>query len=460
MQSITYSNTSQWEYNLVEIEWTFDDGGTDNYGISFPAESKADTITTDVQIAPVQQPPAITTNTVLTVGLGNTGIISAGVLESTDPDSLTTDLVYRLTQNPDPAKGKLFLNSTELNVNAGVTAFTQTQINNGELSYVATATTSSTLAVIPDSFSFAVRDETGTEVTGTGNIEIHQDTSLIPANIPPQGIDGSILTIEDTSYNFKLTDFSFTDPDNDTLLAVVISSLPQNGTLELNGSTVTAGQQIDAADIQNMLFIPQADLAGPASTTFEFRVQDNGGTFNAGIDIDPVAKTLTVDITPVNDAPLGKDNIITVEEDTPHSFSSADFGFSDVADGNSLQSVIIKTLPVNGQLTLTGVPVSTEQSIPAASIPDLQFTPKPDEFRNGYDTFSFMVVDDGGTSNGGFDTDQTPNNININVTGVNDAPTGTDKTITLSEDTVYFFNSVDFGFSCLLYTSPSPRDRG
>ncbi len=57
------------------------------------------------------------------------------------------------------------------------------------------------------------------------------------------------------------------------------------------------------------------------------------------------------------------------------------------------------------------------------------------------------MQDDGGTANGGVDLDQSPNTITVNVTAVNDAPAGTDKTVTTLEDTAYTFTAADFGFS-------------
>ena len=57
------------------------------------------------------------------------------------------------------------------------------------------------------------------------------------------------------------------------------------------------------------------------------------------------------------------------------------------------------------------------------------------------------MQDDGGTANGGVDLDPTPNTITVNVTAVNDAPAGTDKTVTTLEDTAYTFAVADFGFS-------------
>ena len=76
-------------------------------------------------------------------------------------------------------------------------------------------------------------------------------------------------------------------------------------------------------------------------------MQDNGGTANGGVDLDQSANTLTVDVTSVNDAPAGTDNTVTTAEDTPYTFTAADFGFTDPNDSpaNALSAVTITTIP-------------------------------------------------------------------------------------------------------------------
>ena len=37
---------------------------------------------------------------------------------------------------------------------------------------------------------------------------------------------------------------------------------------------------------------------------------------NGGVDLDPTANTLTIDVTPVNDAPAGTNKTVTALEDT------------------------------------------------------------------------------------------------------------------------------------------------
>ena len=65
----------------------------------------------------------------------------------------------------------------------------------------------------------------------------------------------------------------------------------------------------------------------------------------------------------------------------------------------------------------------------------------------GYASFTFQVQDNGGTANGGVDLDASPNTMTVNVTAVNDAPAGTNNTVTTNEDTAYTFATADFGFS-------------
>ena len=177
-------------------------------------------------------------------------------------------------------------------------------------------------------------------------------------------------------------------------------------------------------------------------------MQDDGGTANGGVDTDPTPRTMTINVTPVNDAPSGENKTVTTLEDMAYAFSAADFGFSDV-DGNALLAVKITTIPGAGILTLNGVAVTAGQMVSAADIAagKLQFTPAANANGTGYASFTFQVQDDGGTANGGVDTDLTPRTMTVNVTSVNDAPSGANKTVTTLEDTTYVFTVGDFGFS-------------
>ena len=71
----------------------------------------------------------------------------------------------------------------------------------------------------------------------------------------------------------------------------------------------------------------------------------------------------------------------------------------------------------------------------------MKFKPVANANGAAYDSFTFQVVDDGG----GADTDLSANTMTIDVTSVNDAPAGTDNTVTATEDTDYVFQTADFG---------------
>src|SRR4051794_8491323 len=160
---------------------------------------------------------------------------------------------------------------------------------------------------------------------------------------------------------------------------------------------------------------------------------------------------MTITVNPVNDAPAGTDNTVTTAEDTTLTFATTDFGFSDPADSpaNGFAAVKITNITGAGSLELSGVPVTTGQSVSVAAITagNLKFVPGAGANGAGYAAFDFQVQDNGGTANGGVDLDQSANSMTVDVTSVNDAPAGTDKTVTTAEDTTLTFATTDFGFS-------------
>jgi VCBS repeat-containing protein len=278
-------------------------------------------------------------------------------------------------------------------------------------------------------FTFQVQDNGG---TANGGIDLDASPNTITFNVTsvndaPSGADKLITTLEDTSYTFTASDFGFTDPNDspaNALLAVKITTLPAAGTLLDNGIAVTAGQSVSAADIAGGLltFAPAANANGAGYANFTFQVQDNGGTANGGIDLDASPNTITFNVTSVNDAPSGADDIVTTLQNTPYTFAASDFGFTDPNDtpANALLAVKISTLPAAGTLTDNGVPVTAGQFVSLTDIAGglLKFTPAINGSGTGYASFTFQVQDNGGTANGGVDLDQSPNSMTINVTPV------------------------------------------
>src|SRR5690606_19048137 len=117
---------------------------------------------------------------------------------------------------------------------------------------------------------------------------------------------------------------------------------------------------------------------------------------------------------------------------------------------DDLLAVVITTLPpaTDGVLELDGSAVTALQVVTVADINDgdLTFEAATNVTGNGRGAFTFQVRDDGGTTNGGIDTDQSPNHFSFNITNLNDAPAGTDATKTVLEDGIYTLAASDFGF--------------
>ena len=274
-------------------------------------------------------------------------------------------------------------------------------------------------------------------------------------NDAPVSADGSVTTLEDAAYTFSFADFGFTDPADapaNALTAVKIVSLASAGVLANNGAAVAAGQFISATDIAlgRLVFTPVANANGAGYAAFTFQVQDDGGTSSSGIDLDTLARTMNIDVTPVNDAPIGTSTTLMTLEDAAYTFSVADFSFTGVdAPANALAAVKIAALPGTGSLTNNGAAVAAGQFISAADIAlgRLVFTPVANANGAAYAAFTFQVRDDGGTSSGGVDLDTVARTMSIDVTPVNDAPTGASTTVTTLEDAAYTFSVADFGFT-------------
>ena len=125
-------------------------------------------------------------------------------------------------------------------------------------------------------------------------------------NVAPRVINKTITNNEDSSHTYAAPDFEFSDFDGDAMSGVIISTLPAAGGLKLDGSAVTANNSIPVADINasKLVFSPDSNGNSSGYTSFTFQVKDDGGTANAGVDTDPSANTITIDVNDINDVPV------------------------------------------------------------------------------------------------------------------------------------------------------------
>ena len=208
-------------------------------------------------------------------------------------------------------------------------------------------------------------------------------------NDAPTAADRTVTTDENTAYAFDASDFGFTDTDTDDELASVrVVTLPGSGTLAVSGSAVSADQEVAASDLGgNLTYTPAEDEHGSGYASFTFRVSD-------GTDESAADYTMTIDVTPVNDAPTAADGTVTTDEDTAYAFDASDFGFADADTGDGLASVRVVTLPGSGTLAVSGSAVSTDQEVAVSDLGgNLTFTPAADGHGTGYASFTFRVSD-------------------------------------------------------------------
>ena len=426
INSVTYQDTNtdapspgNRVFTLTQIQ---DSGGVANSG----QDTTALAIASTVKVVAVNDAPQGTNHTAITLE-DTPYTFAAADFGFSDPSDSPANSLLAVEITTLPTAGTLSYNGAAVGAGQFISA---ADISANKLVFAPGANANGNNYAI---FTFQVQDDGGT-ANGGENTDPTPRTmtmNVIAVNDAPQGADNTVTALEDNAYTFLASDFGFSDPgDNpaNNLLSVKISTLPTVGSLTDNGAAVTAGQFVSAVDIASGLlqFTPATNANGVAYANFTFQAQDDGGTANGGVDTDPVARTMSVDVTPINDAPQGINNTVTANEDTAYVFQVTDFGFTDPSDSpsNSLLAVKIAILPTAGSLTVNGVGVSVGQYVSVSDIANgnLQFLSAPDGNGTNYSRFGFQVQDDGGTANGGVDTDTAVRILTIDVAAVNDAP--------------------------------------
>ncbi|MFY1843788.1 VCBS domain-containing protein, partial [Achromobacter xylosoxidans] len=147
-----------------------------------------------------------------------------------------------------------------------------------------TYTLNNSLKVVQDLRPGAVLKETFEVVSadGTGKQQITVD--VIGTNDAPVAADNATSVDAGSSHTFTAAEFNFNDgAEGNQLDSVIITRLPTDGTLTLNGQAVSINTVVSAADIAagKLVYTPSAS---GQDTSFGFQVRDDGGTANGGKD--------------------------------------------------------------------------------------------------------------------------------------------------------------------------------
>ena len=250
--------------------------------------------------------------------------------------------------------------------------------------FTATATDSdSNTSALSGSQSIGVNGEMNSSPT------VHADFDAADVN----GGLNLLLRLDSPSITLDLSNL-YTDPDGDPL-TIEFDNL-NSGLITTSGSRITFGSAA------------QGDFSPNDMITFDVIVfdglvhvlNDNGGNqlpFTVRINpasTGPVLSASNVDQTlfetliSLTNPPTTSGLMVTLNEDTPHTFAAGQFNFNDV-DGDDLHSLRIDTLPATGRLTLSGAAVTAMQVILAADIPNLVYTP----VATGTVTFTYSLSD-------------------------------------------------------------------
>src|SRR5436305_108382 len=216
------------------------------------------------------------------------------------------------------------------------------------------------------SFKFSIQDNGGTANGGldTSTNEATQTINVRSVNDAPHAVDSTLTTDVDTVQACARAVFNFSDlsdsPGNG-LAAVIVTSLPGNGSLRYNGTALTAldlpktGSAPDRTPVTPAFRTP-ANASSTTYSSFKFSIQDNGGTANGGLDTSTNESTQTINVRSVNAAPTAVDSSVTTNEDTDHVSLSLHVALPILSDspGNGLAAVIVTSLPGNGSLRYNG----------------------------------------------------------------------------------------------------------
>ena len=236
--------------------------------------------------------------------------------------------------------------------------------------------------------------EIGSEITitatddGEGALTATQIFTIVvtPVNDAPVAVADTATVLEDaatTSIDVLAND---TSEEEGTLILTLVST-PGTGTVSIS---------LDGVSVD---YTPSADFNGTEVITYT--VSD--GT-------DTATGTLTVTVTPVNDAPEAIADTATVSEDSATTSIDVIANDTDVDLGNILSLTTVST-PGTGTVSINSDGFSVDY-IPSANF-------------NGTEVITYTVSDG---------TDTATGTLTVTVTSVNDAPEAIADTATVSED--------------------------
>jgi VCBS repeat-containing protein len=268
---------------------------------------------------------------------------------------------------------------------------------------------------------------------------IANDLSVIVTSLPLSDVDNATLasaTVQITGNLHASEDvLAFINNDGTKFGNIAAAYNAASGLLSLAspGATATLAQWQDA--LAAVTYSNTSDNPSAQTRTISIQV-DDGQSINHASNV----VTVTVNVTPVNDAPTGSAVTKTIAEDQVASFTAADFGFTDADAGDTLHGVKITTIPdaADGQLLLNNTAIAAGTIVSAADVANLTFAPA-NRSTSYAATFTVQVEDQS------LALDPAPKTVTIEVTANDTNPVLTgDLTIAVLRGGAVQLTTADF----------------
>ena len=410
--------------------------------------------TVNVDISAVNDEQVLVANIGINVAEGSTGnTISPALLLTADIDHTPEQLNYTVTAVP--AYGMLLLRGSAL---ATSDTFTQADISAGVLTYDHDGTQTSA-----DAFSFSVDDGAGTISAGNFDFTISNVNDAPALSVPgplsvdedmPLAISGISVTDDDDNIStIQLTVFSGSLSFAPEGTAAVTAGTNGSGDLTLSGTLGDINTTLESLSYQGSEQFHGMDTLTVLTT-------DSNGAVAMGV--------VNITVNSINDDPVNTGTVVssvTVIEDVQTYVDLSSLEFTDVdADTNSNANKLTVSLSTQtgGELTLAANAnlsfggTATARTISGA-LNDLN------AYFNNTSSIQYLhgtvhqagdnadqirvVINDNGNSGAGGGLDTLLGTIRVDITPVNDPPSGKDLVVPVTEDVTYIFSCVDFGFT-------------
>ena len=308
---------------------------------------------------------------------------------------------------------------------------------------------------------FSINSETGDILVNDSSLLNYEDQSSHTVTVEISDGNGGTTTQDYTIYLKDSNDAAdISGDDTGSVTEDAAATLTTSGTLSVSDEDDGEGS-FTAETVNGTYGSLEINAAGEWSYSAD-NTQDDIQALSAGATLtdtitvrsdDGTTHDVVITINGTNDAPTASSNTVTFDEDTTHTFTAANFGFSDVDSDDSLQSVTITRLPGAGSLTLNGSAVTADQEISASDIGNLVFTPAANANGDSYADLQFTVSD--GTVSSNVQT------LTLDVTAVNDAPHSVTASGTASVRTLRFtFGGAGMDDTTHTHTLPDDFESG